>query len=126
MTAKPVSKTAGFTLAEVLAAMAILALTASSVLFLFMTATRLDAAGYKLTIAQAAARLRMEELVGQTAVDSEQMTDRNDGFPVDVSVSPDYEGFPGLVHVAVTVYDADGVDVLCRLENVLNVTPGGL
>jgi len=111
-------------LAEVLAAVAILALTAVSVLFLFMTGTGLDAAGYKLTAAQAAAQLRMEEMVA--AVDGGQLTVHSYGFPVDVAVFENYEGFAGLVHVVVTVFDADGVGVLCRLENVLNVLPGGL
>jgi prepilin-type N-terminal cleavage/methylation domain-containing protein len=118
------SKAAGFTLAEVLIAVAVLAVAATAVISLFLAGTKLDAAGTKHAIAQAAAQLRMEALVGQTAVDGGQGT--ADGFPVDVTVNANYMGFPGLAHVTVTVYDADGVSVLYTLENVLNVIPGGI
>jgi prepilin-type N-terminal cleavage/methylation domain-containing protein len=145
MPIKPVRKTAGFTLAEVLIALAILALTTGAVIFLFFTGTRLDAAGYKLTIAQATAQLRMEELVGRTepeladflndeytpaaGVLTRNETGQNFNFRVTLALDLDYAvngvSYPNLAHALIRVFDADDATELYRLENVLNVVSGG-
>jgi prepilin-type N-terminal cleavage/methylation domain-containing protein len=131
----------GFTLLELIIAIAVLAIATVPIYNMFMTSNRFNAQSHKLSVATFTAQMRMEELVGlnleQLGFDEDeegnitplQVTEGPDlynGFKVKV-VCEQYEDtdtgivYPTLFKATVTVYEHDEVTVLCTEENILNV-----
>jgi prepilin-type N-terminal cleavage/methylation domain-containing protein len=127
-------KKSGFTLAEVLVAMAVLMLIMAPMMGLIHHVSTINARTTRLQVAQLTAQLRLEELIGRTQDDIMKHLDanyttldsitftRDDVFPVTVIISP-VSGFTNLLRVVVSV-DYGGGNFF-ELENILNVVPGG-
>ena len=150
--------TKGFTLTELIIAVAVLAVIVGPLIGLFIHAEYVNAQTIRLQTAQVTAQLRLEELVGRTwdgangvhprlvalsggsqpLVSDGSHTDEqgntfpveissynltSDIFPVTVTVTRPYDITGRLILAVITV--SDGEKELYRLENVLNVTPGG-
>ena len=117
----------GFTLTEVLIALALLMIVVGPLMLMYTHSTSLTAQSYRLSVAQATAMLRLEELVGRNDPGNWTLINEPEpgtGMTVDREAAQNYNGFPALVLVTVTV--RHNGKVLYELEDVLNVAAGGV
>jgi len=140
------SKTKGVTLAELLIAVAILAIVVAPVMGMFVWSAHASINAFKISIASVVAEMRMEELVGtEIHAGVAEFTDK--GFIVNIIVNDlefahlnddlkaaldelinketmvsSYNGF--LKMVTVTVSDDDR-SVLCTQSNIINTATHG-
>jgi prepilin-type N-terminal cleavage/methylation domain-containing protein len=118
-------RTGGFSLAELLIALALIAILAVPVMSFFFHSTNVNIQAAKASAAYATAQLKLEELVGLTQ--PEIMARLNESgftdagiFNITANTVWPFDGSENLMRVTIIV--REGTREIYRLENVLNVT----
>jgi prepilin-type N-terminal cleavage/methylation domain-containing protein len=145
-------KSSGFTLIEIIIALAVLMVVTTAMMAMSYHTTVLSVQTARLSAAHATAQLGMEELIGRTlnegpnsieaylgagtpdtTSDSIKWNVEKDGsLPYSVEISEKRDGVDlpeGLIYVIITVYDDAGIDagrILHTQGNILNTIPGGV
>ena len=130
------TKKEGFTLLELIIAMAILAITMMPILYMYTNTVHMNVLGHKITIATFTAQLKMEELVGlsekelrvafglnanSTGAIPDFVDENYNGYKVVSSISLRHNEMDALALVTIRVLDLDGINVLVAEENILYI-----